>query len=119
MSHPPPPRTPRRRRPRRAHATPRWSHSSRRSSRPSTLSSARYAQDFNEVQSVGALNSATRNANQTETARFWQLDTPVAMWDRVADQLLMENHRNLLQSARILALTNISITDAIIAVFEA
>jgi len=86
---------------------------------PPPLSSARYAQDFNEVQSVGALNSATRNANQTETARFWQLDTPVAMWDRVADQLLMENHRNLLQSARILALTNISITDAIIAVFEA
>src|SRR5437867_3952014 len=35
---------------------------------PPPLSSARYAQDFNEVQSVGALNSATRNANQTETA---------------------------------------------------
>ena len=86
---------------------------------PPSLSSARYAQDFSEVKSLGALNSATRTAYQTETARFWQLDTPVATWDRVADQLLMENHRNLLQSARILALTNISITDAIIAVFDA
>lgn len=86
---------------------------------PPPLGSARYTQDFNEVKSVGALNGSTRTAYQSETARFWQLDTPVAMWDRVADELLMEHHRNLLQSARILALTNISITDAIIAVFEA
>jgi hypothetical protein len=86
---------------------------------PPALTSARCAQDFDEVKSVGALNSATRTPDQTETATFWQLDTPVAMWDRVADQLLIENHRNLLQSARVLALTNISITDAIIAIFDA
>ncbi|HET7339551.1 MAG TPA: vanadium-dependent haloperoxidase [Candidatus Dormibacteraeota bacterium] len=90
-----------------------------RPSGPPALTSARYAQDFNEVMAFGALNSTVRTSEQTQTAVFWQRDTPVATWDRLADSLLIQNHKNVLQSARILALTNISIADAIIAVFDA
>ena len=68
---------------------------------------------------LGRTTSTVRTPFQTETAKFWQLDTPTAMWDRVADSLASERHANLLQTARLLALTNISIADATIAVFDA
>lgn len=90
-----------------------------RPSGPPALTSARYTESFNEVKALGALNSTTRTAFQTQTAVFWQVDTVVAQWDRVADDLVVENHKNVLQSARILALTNLSIADTIIAVFDA
>ncbi len=35
------------------------------------LASHRYARDLNEVKEIGALNSATRTAEQTNIARFW------------------------------------------------
>ena len=87
---------------------------------PPSLTSARYARDFNEVKAMGRLDSTTRTAFQTETAIFWGVgDTPVSQWDRVADSLALEHHLNVMKSARELALVNISIADAIIAVFEA
>jgi PAP2 superfamily len=87
---------------------------------PPALDSARYAQDVAEVQTMGAANSTQRTAYQTQTAVFWGVgDTPVAMWDRVADGLAAEHHYNLMKSARLLALLNMSIADAVIAVFEA
>jgi hypothetical protein len=86
---------------------------------PPALSSARYAQDFNEVKALGGLGSTVRTDYQTQTAIFWQVDTPVAIWDRVADSLALGAHLNLLRTARLLALVNISIADALIAVFDA
>ena len=86
---------------------------------PPALTSARYAQDFNEVKALGGLTSTVRTAYQTETAKFWQFDLGLAQWDRVADTLIVEHHKNLLQSARILALTDIAVTDTIIALFDA
>jgi hypothetical protein len=86
---------------------------------PPSLTSARYAADLAEVAAVGGLTGSARTAEQTETARFWQLDTPPAQWDRVADALAEANHLNLLKTARLLALVNISLADAIIAVFDA
>ena len=86
---------------------------------PPPLSSARYAQDFDEVKALGGKVSALRREEQTETARFWQLDTPTAMWDRVADSLALAHHLNLLKTARLLALTDIALADATIAVFDA
>jgi len=86
---------------------------------PPALTSARYAADLNEVMQLGRVNSATRTPEQTQTAVFWQVDTPPAQWDRVADALAMSHHLNLLKTARLLALVNISLADAIIAVFDA
>jgi len=86
---------------------------------PSALTSARYAADLTELIQMGGATSATRTPLQTETARFWQLDTPPAQWDRVADTLAMDDHLSLVKTARLLALVNISLADAIIAVFEA
>jgi len=86
---------------------------------PPPLDSARYITDLAEVRSLGRQDSATRTAWQTETARFWQLDTPPAYWDRVADTLAISSHLNLLKTARVLALLNIALADASFAVFDA
>ncbi len=50
---------------------------------------------------------------------FWQLDTPTAMWNRVADTLAAAHHLNLIKTARLLALVNISLADAAFAVWDA
>ena len=86
---------------------------------PPALTSDRYTASFNEVKALGGLTSTSRTTYQTQTATFWQVDTPTGQWDRVADSLAMQNHLNLMASARLLARVNIAIADATIAVFDA
>jgi hypothetical protein len=86
---------------------------------PPALTSDRYTASFNEVKALGGKASTVRTVTQTETATFWQVDTPTGQWDRVADSLAMQNHLNLMASARLLARVNIAIADATIAVFDA
>ena len=86
---------------------------------PPPLTSARYAQDLAEVQALGSATSTVRTAEQTQTAVFWQADTPAAMWNRAADQLAQANDLPLAPNARLLALMNIALADATIAVWNA
>ena len=86
---------------------------------PPPLTSARYARDVNEVQALGSADSTIRTPEQTETALFWQSDTPAAIWNRVADDLAEQRGAPLLRDARILALMNMSLADATIAFFNA
>ena len=86
---------------------------------PPPLTSPRYARDLDEVEALGRVNSSVRTATETETAKFWQLDTPAAMWDRVADDLAEQRSWSLVREARVLALTNIALADATIAVWNA
>ena len=57
-----------------------------RSEGPNPLTSAAYTKDFNEVKELGALNSATRTADQTTAAIFWQF-APVAIWNPLSRDL--------------------------------
>ena len=86
---------------------------------PPPLSSARYAQDLNEVEALGSATSTIRTAEQTQTAVFWQVDTPSAIWNRVADDLADANGTTLTQNARLLALMNIALADATIGIWNA
>jgi membrane-associated phospholipid phosphatase len=89
---------------------------------PPALNSVRHAQDVSEVMAMGAANSPQRSAYQTQTAIFWGAGngtSPVTLWDGVADSLIVRNHFNVMKSAHLLALVNISIADAVISVFEA
>lgn len=88
---------------------------------PPALTSDRYLQALAEVQALGGQVGSARTPYQTQTAVFWQVgpDTPTSVWDRVADTLALDNHFNVFKSARLLALTNIAIADATIAVFDA
>ena len=86
---------------------------------PPPLTSRRYARDFNEVKALGSLTSMLRTPEETETAKFWQLDTPAAMWNRVADDLADADGTSLVPEARILARMNAALADATIAIWNA
>jgi hypothetical protein len=86
---------------------------------PPPLDSTRYAQDLAEVQALGSATSTTRTPDQTQTAIFWQDDTPAAMWNRVADQLAQARGLPLAANARLLAQVNIALADATIAIWNA
>jgi hypothetical protein len=86
---------------------------------PPPLSSARYALDLSEVEALGSATSSVRTPEETQTAVFWQVDTPAAMWNRVADELADANATTLTQNARLLALMNIALADATIGIFNA
>jgi membrane-associated phospholipid phosphatase len=86
---------------------------------PPALTSAQYAHDFNEVKSLGSASSLLRTPLQTQTAVFWQSDTPAAIWNRAADDLIEANDVPLTQSARLLARLNAAMADAVIAIWNA
>ena len=86
---------------------------------PPALSSARYAQDFNEVKSFGSLSSPFRTADQTLYSQFWNASTTSYSWNRIALYLGAERHMTLLQNALVLAALNVAIADAGIACWDA
>jgi hypothetical protein len=82
-----------------------------RTAGPLALGSAAYAAEFNEVKALGSINSAVRTATQTYIARWWQ-STPVASWNAVERDLIGREEFNILDSARLLAMANLSAADA-------
>ncbi|HKA08813.1 MAG TPA: FG-GAP-like repeat-containing protein [Gemmataceae bacterium] len=85
---------------------------------PPALTSQEYADEFNEVKDLGALNSATRTADQTETAQFWAdgagTFTPPGHWNAIAAQLANADGLSLAQTTRLFAQLDIAVADAAI-----
>jgi hypothetical protein len=82
-----------------------------RTAGPLPLGSAAYAAEFNEVKSLGRATGSTRTADQTYIAKWWQ-STPVASWNAVARDLIARNGLDIADSARLLAMSNLSAADA-------
>ena len=82
-----------------------------RTAGPLALASAAYAAEFNEVKALGSINSAVRTTTQTYIARWWQ-STPVASWNAVERDLIGREAVNIVDSARLLAMANLSAADA-------
>jgi hypothetical protein len=93
-----------------------------RPSPPPALASAAYTGDFNEVKSLGALNSTTRTADQSIIAWFWEggagTCTPPGQWNIVAQEVALEHGNSLPENARLFALLNIALADAGIACWD-
>ena len=85
---------------------------------PPALTSAQYAADFLEVKRLGEFASATRTADQTESARFWA-GTALTFWNRAAKSAADARHNTLSENARLFALLNVSIADALISCWDA
>src|SRR5256885_3281586 len=85
---------------------------------PPALTSAVYTRVFNEVKSLGFINSTTRTAEQTEIGKFWNGNIQ-DFWNEIAQTAALDRHLNLEQSARLFALLNISLADTAIAFFDA
>jgi hypothetical protein len=82
-----------------------------RTAGPLALDSDAYAAEFNEVKALGSINSAVRTTTQTYIARWWQ-STPVASWNAVARDLIGREAVDIADSARLLAMANLSAADA-------
>lgn len=84
---------------------------------PPTLTSKDYARDFNEVKSLGDVNSVTRTADQTEAAQFW-IENSDFTWNLIARLAAAAHQNNLSQNARLFALLNMATADGIITGFN-
>lgn len=82
-----------------------------RTAGPVALTSATWAAEFNEVKSLGAVDSAVRTPTQTYIARWWQ-STPVRSWNEVARELADRNDLDAAEAARLFAMMNLSGADA-------
>jgi hypothetical protein len=84
---------------------------------PPTLTSQRYAQDFNEVKRLGSATSIERTPEQTQIARlFAGVGTRTnlyMLWNNVARDLVRERSLGLLEAARLFALLNAGVIDGV------
>jgi hypothetical protein len=85
---------------------------------PPALTSETWTRDVNEIRQYGALNSSVRTREQTTVAKFWFLAGPPT-YNPIVRQVALAKHLNLLDCARLYALTSMAATDAYIAVFDA
>lgn len=84
-----------------------------RSDGPNPLTSAAYAEDFNEVKEVGSLTSTTRTPDQTDAALFWQTNGP-GLWNGVMNTLAVDRGLSSAESARLFATANMAMADGVI-----
>jgi len=114
-----------------AAAAPQWGHvtpfcipsdSAFRPDAPPDLDSADYTTAFNEVKSIGAANSTTRTADQSDIARFWYgtsgTFTSAGYWNQIARGVAQQRGDSLVQNARLFALLNLAQADASFAVWD-
>ena len=91
---------------------------------PPALTSSAYAAALNQVESLGALNSTTRTADQTQAALFWSYDfpatgTPPVHYDQIVEDVALQQHNTLAQNARLFGLVNVAQGDAGIVAWNA
>jgi hypothetical protein len=102
------------------HVTPFVLESARqfRAAAPPALDSAQYATDFNEVKSLGELNSTARTADETAIGRFWGAAPIWIVWNQVADQAGTVFGNSLAQNARLFAALDTTLADGAIALYD-
>lgn len=88
-----------------------------------SMSSAEYTAAYDDVKLLGAVNSATRTADQTEIGIFWGYDRaemgPPPILYNEAVQVVATNQGNTLEeNARLFALANLAQADAGIAAWQ-
>jgi vanadium-dependent haloperoxidase-like protein len=85
---------------------------------PPAFTSPTWTRDVNEIREMGGLDSRSRSAEQTTVARFWFVTGPRS-WDPVVASVCANKQMDLLDCARLFALTSLAGCDAYIAVFDA
>jgi hypothetical protein len=89
---------------------------------PTPLDSAEWAAEFNEVKSLGAIDSTTRTEEQTEIAFYWRdltnTYTPAGRWAQIAGEVLEQLGHSSASAARIMAGLNLVGADGAIAAWD-
>ncbi len=89
-----------------------------RAAPPPALTSETWTRDLNEIREMGSHASAKRSAEQTTIARFWFFTGP-RTYNAIVRQIATNRKMDLVDCARLYALTSIASADAFIAVFDA
>jgi len=84
---------------------------------PPSLTSEVWTKDLNEIREFGSLNGSKRSAEQTTIARFWLFTGP-RTFNPIVRQIVTAKKIDLVDCARLYALTAMAASDAFIAVFE-
>jgi len=90
-----------------------------RTAGPPALTSDQYTADYNETKSMGSATNSGRTNDQTLFANFWQAGNPPDYFDPVVLSLAAQHHFSMAQTARMLALVNLAMADAIIGCWDA
>lgn len=84
---------------------------------PPALASNKYAKAYNEVMTVGSLNSTERPPDRSDVATYYAASSPTQVLNQAARQVAQEQRRTLSENARALALVNMAISDSLVASF--
>jgi len=88
-----------------------------RAKTPPALTSHEYTTAYNEVKAMGERFSIARTPAQTDFAIFWASNY-TALWNRVVREVAAAHVSNIGDSARLFALVNLSMADAIITAWD-
>jgi hypothetical protein len=89
-----------------------------RAAGPPSLTSDQFTADFNETMSMGSATNSGRTADQTLAANFWQAGNPPDYWDQAALSLAQLHQYSFSGRARLLALVNLGMADAMIGCWD-
>jgi membrane-associated phospholipid phosphatase len=84
---------------------------------PPGLASNKYAKAYNEVMTVGSLDSTERPPDRSDVATYYAATSPTQAFNQAARQVAQEQRRSLSENARALALINMAISDSLVATF--
>jgi hypothetical protein len=84
---------------------------------PLSLTSNKYAREFDEVKSLGSATSTSRSADQTLAARYWAENPPLT-WSRIFRTLSAQQQVSLVDNARLYAMLYLTAADALITVWN-
>jgi len=84
---------------------------------PPELTSEKWADDYNEVKTIGSLMSTTRTAEQTDIGYFWADSGPV-LWQNALRYISGAYLKDIGDSARMYALAEAALADAQIACWD-
>src|SRR5688500_9552835 len=89
---------------------------------PPALDSPEFTQAFNQIKAIGAASNSTRTDEQTDIARFWAGPSgtvqPPGHWNSIARGVADAQGNSLAENARMMALLNIGMADALIAAWD-
>src|SRR5437868_5707504 len=85
---------------------------------PPALDSETWTKDLNEIREIGGRNSTKRTAEQTTIGRFWFF-VGARTYNPIVRQAAMAKNMDVVDCARLFALTSIAGNDAIVAAFDA
>jgi hypothetical protein len=89
-----------------------------RPGQPPALTSDRYGDDLNEVQSLGVAGGTAATPDEALTGRFWN-GAIQNYWNEIAQTASLDRHLTIAQNARLFALLNFSFADGVIAFYDA